>query len=65
MRNIFISQSRSIFLPPFVIIFVGLQMIQMQSIDCLAFGGDRTTLLLMSQNLLSLVFAGRDFDEDI
>lgn len=40
-------------------------MIQMQSIDCLAFGGDRTTLLLMSQNLLSLVFAGRDFDEDI
>ena len=40
-------------------------MIQMQSIDCLSFGGDRTTLLLMSQNLLSLVFAGRDFDEDI
>ncbi len=40
-------------------------MIQMQSIDCLAFGGDGTTLLLMSQNLLSLVFAGRDFDEDI
>lgn len=41
-------------------------MIQMQSIDCLAFGGDRTTLLLTSQNLLLLFFDDwRDFDESI